>query len=260
MKTEHILFEMVGDVAFIRLNDPASLNALSAAMGSELIDAFGHSARNARAIVVGSVGPAFCSGANLVEGALQADDPERDAGLPLELAINPFLLSLSRLDVPVVTAVRGAAAGVGCGLALAGDLIVAGESAYFYQAFSNVGLSPDGGSTYLLTRAIGRVRATELMMLGSKLGAERALDWGLINRVVPDDQVDETALDLAARLASGPRSLGIIRRAIWRSLDATFEESLEIERGAQREAGRTDDFLEGLAAFREKRKPRFQGR
>ena len=160
----------------------------------------------------------------------------------------------------MITAVRGAAAGIGCSLALMGDLIVAGEGAYFYQAFRHIGLVPDGGSAYLLAKSIGRARAMEMMLLGEKLGAAKALEWGLINRLVPDDQVDDAALAIAAELADGPRSLGYLRDAAWAALENTLERQLEIERDCQRAAGRTRDFVEGVTAFREKRRPRFEGR
>src|SRR5579859_7242314 len=167
-------YELVGDVAFVRLNDPATLNALSATMGEELCEALRRGQREARAILIGGVGRAFCSGANLGEGGFRLDDPDRDAGARLETLFNPLILEMRASTVPIVTAIRGAAAGIGCAIACAGDLIVAGEGAYFYQAFRHIGLVPDGGSTYLLAKAIGRVRAMEMMLLGTKLMAPRA--------------------------------------------------------------------------------------
>lgn len=253
-------YERIGDVAVLRLNDPATLNAMSATMGEELRDALGRAEREARAILIGGAGRAFCSGANLGEGGFRLDDPDRDAGVRLETLFNPLILAMRASSVPIVTAVRGAAAGIGCAIACAGDLIVAGEGAYFYQAFRDIGLIPDGGSTYLLAQAIGRVRAMEMMLLGTKLRAPQALEWGLINRVVPDEQVDEKGLKLAAALASGPRSLGLIRAAAWAALEAPLDEQLARERDFQRDAGRTEDFLEGVTAFREKRPAAFKGR
>jgi 2-(1,2-epoxy-1,2-dihydrophenyl)acetyl-CoA isomerase len=257
---EKVLYEVVDQVAVIRLNEPATLNAMSVQMGEELLHALRRAPNEARAIVLGSVGRAFCSGANLGEGGFDITDPDRDVGAKLDGILNPVVYQMRLAEVPVITAVNGAAVGVGCGFALAGDLIIAGQGAYFYQAFAKVGLSPDGGSSYLLTKAVGRVRAMELMLLGSKLPAPQALDWGLINRVVPDEEVDGAALALARQLGQGPRSLGIIKDMAWRALDSTLETALMSERIAQRRAGRTDDFAEGVNAFREKRPPVFRGR
>lgn len=260
MGYEKILYEIVDDVAFIRLNDAATLNAVTSQMGEELLDALWRGEREARAVLVGSVGRGFCSGANLTEGGIDLTDPGRDMGGRLDGIFNPIVYQMRISKVPVVTAVRGAAAGVGCAIALAGDMIVAGTNGAFIMAFRNVGLASDGGASYFLTRAIGRVRATEMMLLGKKLPAATALDWGLINRVVPDEEVDAQGLELARQLAQGPRSLGIIKQLAWSVLDASFETALSNERVAQRDAGRTEDFIEGVAAFREKRSAVFKGR
>ncbi len=260
MAYEKILYEVVDDVACIRLNDPATLNAVTVKMGEELLDALWRGERDARAIMLGSVGRGFCSGANLAEGGIDLNDPMRDMGGRLDGIFHPIVYQMRASKAPVVTAVRGAAAGVGCGIALAGDMIVAGTSGAFLMAFRNVGLASDGGASYFLTRAIGRVRAMEMMLLGKKLPAATALDWGLINRVVPDEEVDDVALDLARQLAQGPRSLGMIKQVAWAALDASFETALSNERVAQRDAGRTEDFNEGVAAFRAKRPAVFKGR
>jgi 2-(1,2-epoxy-1,2-dihydrophenyl)acetyl-CoA isomerase len=255
-----VLYEKVGDVAVIRMNDPGVLNAMSATMGTELLDALRRARTEARAILLGSVGRAFCSGANLAEGGFDIEDPDRDAGAGLEKIFNPMILEMRNSDVPIVTAVRGAAAGVGCGIACAGDMVVAGEGAFFYQAFRNVGLTPDGGSTYLLSKAIGRVRAMEMMLMGTRVYGPKALEWGLVNRVAPDDQVDDEALKLATELAKGPRALGLIKESAWAALDSSLEDQLARERDLQRDAGRTEDFYEGVKSFREKRPPVFKGR
>lgn len=260
MAYDKILYEIIGDVAFIRMNEPATLNAMSLQMGEEVLDALRRAEQESRAILLGSVGRGFCSGANLAEGGIDLNDPQRDMGGRLDGVFNPIVYQMRASEVPVVTAVRGPAAGVGCGIALAGDMIVAGEGAALIMAFRNVGLASDGGASYFLTRAIGRVRAMEMMLLGKKLPAATALEWGLINRVVPDDQVDDAALELAQQLAQGPRSLGIIKKLAWATLDASFETSLSNERVAQRDSGRTDDFIEGVAAFREKRPAAFKGK
>jgi 2-(1,2-epoxy-1,2-dihydrophenyl)acetyl-CoA isomerase len=168
--------------------------------------------------------------------------------------------TLRELSVPIVTAVNGPAAGVGASLALMGDLIVAGESAYFLQAFRRIGLVPDGGSTWMLPRMIGKARAMELMLLGEKLPAKTALEWGLINRCVPDAEVMPTAMALAAELAAGPASIGMIRQLVWAGLDVGHDAQLHNERVTQRKAGRTEDNLEGVKAFLDKRPAVFSGR
>lgn len=260
MEYAKVLYEKVGDVAFIRMNDPGVLNAMSIDLGRELLDALLRAQSDARAILIGSVGRAFCAGANLGDGGFDLDDPERDAGARLEATFNPMVLAMRACEQPIVTAVRGAAAGVGCAIACAADMIVAGEGAYFYPAFRHVGLSPDGGLSYLLAKAVGRVRAMEMMLLGVKLPAAKALEWGLINRVVPDDQVDTAGLTLAEELARGPRSLSFIKAAAWAALETPLEAQLARERGLQRDAGRTEDFVEGVNSFRERRPAVFRGR
>lgn len=258
---EDILYDVIDNVAVIRLNRPQTLNALAPRMAEELLDATRRGEREARAMLIGAVGRCFSSGADLAGGGtIEFGDPALDMGRSLDGLINPIIYQMRTAQVPIVTSVRGAAVGVGCGVALAGDIIVAAESAFFYQAFSKVGLSPDGGSAYLLTKAIGRPRAMELMLLGPKLGAAKALEWGLINRLIPDDDLDTASMELATELARGPKSLGIIKRVAWAALDAAFETSMSNERVGQREAGRTEDFAEGVAAFRDRRPPQFTGR
>ena len=259
--TPNLLVEWNGAVATLLLNDPASLNAVTIAMIEAFDRALDEVAGRARAIVVTGAGRAFCSGANLSGGmGVTADPGERDAGSALESHINPLMLRLRDLAVPWITAVRGPAAGVGASLALAADMIVASDTAYFAQAFARIGLVPDGGSTHLLVRTVGRPRAMELMLLGDRLPAETARDWGLINRVVPDAELDAAALDLATRLAEGAHSLGLIRRLAWSAVDGDFAEALADERREQREAGRTADHREGVQAFLQKRPARFAGR
>lgn len=261
MEYNKIQFEMCGDVAIIRLNNPEVLNALNVPMVEELHHAVVEAGQSARALLLTSVGRAFCAGADLSEELGEVgEDGLPDVGMLLESSINPLMLELSRLPIPFVTAVRGAAAGVGCPLGLAGDLIVASESAYFLQAFSRIGLVPDGGSTWLLMRALGRPRAMEMMLLGERLPAARALEWGLINRLTSEEQLEEVALGLATGLAAGPtRSLAMIREAAWAAADQDWQQTLATERRLQRAAGRTADYQEGVAAFMEKRAARFTG-
>lgn len=255
-----------GDVAIITLYDPATMNAAGMDMGAELIAALKAETlgdKACRAIVLTGDGRGFCSGANLQAGPAGGrvdGDGKPDAGSGLETLYNPLVTAIRDLPVPIVTAVNGAAAGVGCSLALLGDLVVAAESAYFLQAFRRIGLVPDGGSTYMLPRAIGKARAMEMALLGERVQAAQALEWGLINRCVPDAELMSTALGLAHELAKGPFSLGLIRKAIWDSLDANWQEQLYNERRAQQIAGKSDDFREGVQAFLQKRPAAFQGR
>ncbi len=260
MAYERILYSVEDGVARISLNDPKTMNAATEDMGHELVDAFDRAARESRAVLVTGEGKGFCSGANLADAVSMIEDPARDVGGQLDRAFNPVLVAIKRMKQPVVTAVRGPAAGFGAGLAAAGDVVLLSDNAYFFLAFRHVGLVPDGGASYLLSKAVGRVRAMELMLLGEKLPAEKALEWGLATRVVPDAELDATATAMARELANGPRSLGMIKRMAWDALDASFETALDNERRYQRDAGRTDDFVEGVKSFGEKRKPQFKGK
>lgn len=247
-------------VAVIAFNDPATLNAAGIDVAEQLTDAFkrvGEGEGGVRAAVLTGTGRGFCSGANL---SSNGSEGPRDAGASLETVYNPLVTMVKNLPVPLVTAVNGAAAGVGCSFALLGDMIIAAESAYFLQAFRRIGLVPDGGSTYMLPRMIGRARAMEMMLLGEKISAAKALEWGLVNRCVPDVELMPTALTLARELAAGPKSLGMIRRLVWDSLDAEWAAQLSREARIQSEAGRSDDFREGVTAFLQKRPAVFSGR
>jgi 2-(1,2-epoxy-1,2-dihydrophenyl)acetyl-CoA isomerase len=260
MTYEKVLYSLSDGVARISMNDPATRNAGSEQMAEELLHAVIRASHEARAVMLTGEGKAFNSGANLADAEAIMGDPQRDVGTLLERYYNPIILELKMMDQPVVTAVRGAAAGVGCGLAMAGDLIVCGEGGFFLQAFRHVGLVPDGGSSWLLTRAVGRVRAMELMLLGERLYGKQALEWGLVNRVVPDGEVEETAMALAKELAKGPRSLGLIKHLAWAAADTSLEEALVHERLHQRDACRTEDFVEGITAFAAKRPAEFKGK
>lgn len=256
-----VKYERDGNVALITMSDPATLNAIAVDMTEELTDAFGRAVNEARCIVLTGEGRAFSSGANLASGAPpMGEDGQPDLGGRLEKTFNPFVTMLRDLPIPYVTAVNGAAAGIGCSFALLGDLIVAGESAYFLQAFRRIGLVPDGSATYHLTRMIGRARAMEMMLLGERIPAKTAFEWGLVNRCVPDAELLTTAKALATELANGPtKTLASIRRLAWASLDNSWEEQIQAERVAQRDAGRTEDFREGVQAFFQKRPANFKG-
>jgi 2-(1,2-epoxy-1,2-dihydrophenyl)acetyl-CoA isomerase len=267
MTYEKIRLEAADGLAVITLADPATLNAAGLQMARELAHAFASVAAGkveARAVILTGEGRGFCSGANLASGGpndREADvDGKPDAGSALESVYNPLVSLLRGFPLPIVTAVNGPAAGIGCSLALLGDIVVAGESAYFLQAFRRIGLVPDGGSTYLLPRLVGKARAMEMMLLGDKIPAATALQWGLVNRCVPDAELIPTSHALALELAKGPAALGAIRKLVWDSLDSDWTGQLHAERKAQKHAGKTEDFLEGVTAFLQKRAAAFKGR
>src|ERR1700748_98706 len=252
--------EFVNHIAVLRFNDPATLNAMSLAMVDAVNVALDEAeAKSMRAIVITGDGRAFCSGASLTGGDLSTGGSGGfDAGAGLESHYNPLMMRLRNLPIPFVTAIHGAAAGIGCSLALIGDMIVADSTAYFLQAFRNIGLVPDGGSPFLLAAAAGRPRAMEAMLLGERIPAQSAYDWGMINRLAPEGKDIEMATELANKLAEGPRAtLALIRNLAWGALEKPFAEQLAAERAAQKLAGRTAEFREGVTAFVQKRKARF---
>ncbi len=263
MAFERIKLEFKDNVAVLTLSHPEALNAVSIKMITELseaIDLLSDRTYGARCLLMTGEGRGFCAGANLTDGAVDRTDGERDAGRVLEEYYHPFLLKLRDLKMPFVTAVNGVAAGVGMSFALMGDLVISARSAYFLQAFKRIGLVPDGGATFILPRLVGMRRAMELSMLAEKLPAEKALEWGMINRVVDDKALMDEAMDLAKNLAAGPTvTLSLIRKAYWESPERTYEQQLHIERVLQREAGNTKDSIEGVKAFVEKRPANFTG-
>lgn len=259
MSYAHILAERRGDVLAITLNRPDRLNAAPPAMFDEIRACIG-ALEGARAVLITGAGRAFCSGADVASGALASGDPAEATHRALSDHYHPALLAIAELDVPVVSAVRGAAAGIGCSLALAADFCIASNTGYFLQAFVNIGLVPDGGASWMLPRLIGRARATQMMMLGERIPADRARDWGMIYEVVHDDVLEDEAWRLAARLAAGPtRALGLMRRGLHHALDETYAEAMAREADSQRAARGTADSMEGGIAFLQKRKPEFRG-
>lgn len=268
MAYQKILLDCAKGVGRLSLNDPDALNAVSALMLKELNQAFDEIEARAdefRCLILTGVGRGFCAGANLQERPDSPPDSNQppklpDAGAGLEIGYHPLLRRMRNLHCPFVTAINGPAAGVGFSFALMGDMILAAKSAYFLQAFRRIGLVPDGGSTWLLPRLVGVARARELTLLGEKLPAETAHEWGLINRVVADDALMPEAEKLAQDLARGPASLRLIRELLWASPDNSYEEQLNMERDLQRAASRTKDFREGVDAFVNKRAAQFQGR
>jgi len=259
MGYEHIRVEQSpAAVATITLARPQTLNALTGAMVDELRAAVEEAGGSgARCLLITGEGRGFSSGADLASGGGLPDD----AGAALEKHFNPLIEALFALPIPVVAAVNGPAAGAGCSLALAADLVVAARSAYFLQAFVNVGLIPDAGATWLLPRLVGRTRAMEMMMLGDRIGAEQARAWGLISRVVDDEHLASESVALATRLAQGPTvALGLVRKLARDAQHMPLTDALAAERTAQREAGRTGDFKGAVMAFLQKRPPHFEGR
>ncbi len=259
MTYETILAERRGAVLILTINRPDRLNAAPPATFDEIRDAIGN-LDGARAVLLAGAGRAFCTGADAAAGSLQTTNPAEATYRALTDHYHPTLQAIADLDVPVVSAVRGPAAGIGCSLALAADLCVASDTAYFLEAFVNIGLVPDGGASWMLPRLIGRARAMEMVLLGERVPAAKALDWGMIHRVVADNQLDAEAFVLAERLAAGPTiALGLMRRGMSYALDATYAEAMVREASDQSAARGTADSLEGGMAFLGKRKPAFRG-
>ncbi|HMC92594.1 MAG TPA: enoyl-CoA hydratase-related protein [Allosphingosinicella sp.] len=259
MGYEHVRLEIgPASVATLTIARPDTLNALAAQTVDELRAAVEEAGRSgARCLLLAGEGRGFSSGADLASGG---GLPE-DAGAALEKHFNPLVEALFALPIPVVAAVQGPCAGAGCSLALAADIVIASRSAYFLQAFVNIGLIPDAGATWLLPRLAGRARALEMMMLGERISAEQARDWGMISRVVEDEHLASESVALATQLAQGPtRALALIRKLARAAQDVPLTEALAAERAAQREAGATEDFRGAVVAFLQKRQPRFEGR
>jgi 2-(1,2-epoxy-1,2-dihydrophenyl)acetyl-CoA isomerase len=251
-----------GTSAKIELNRPDRFNAWSDQFSLDLLDAVNSVAGDpeVRAVLITGAGRAFSSGADLKEGAELAQHGDFDPYRILTERYHPIITSVRLMPKPVIAAVNGPAVGVGLSLALACDLIVAAESAYFLLAFVNIGLVPDGGSSLLVPSRVGFARAAELAMLGEQLPAAKALDWGLINRVWADDEFAAQSDALLDRLAAGPtRSYAGSKRQLNRWLYEQMDGQLEFEASIQREMAGTGDFAEGLASFAEKRPPRFSG-
>jgi 2-(1,2-epoxy-1,2-dihydrophenyl)acetyl-CoA isomerase len=263
MTFENIKLEISGAVAVITLNRPESLNALTSEVGVEFKSAVKELlASGARAVIITGAGRAFCAGGDLREMRKIAErDGRVDAFFdePLRL-LNDCILLIRQTPLPFIAAVNGAASGGGCNFALACDLVIAGESARFNQAFIKIGLSPDCGGTFILPRLVGWKRATELMMTGEVTNAARALEMGMINSVVPDDQLMAHAMAMAEKLAEAPTAvIGRIKGLLEASATNDYGAQLELERKAQLQSGQTKDFREGVAAFIEKRPPKFVG-
>jgi len=281
MPHQFISVESAGGVTTITLNRPEVLNSFHAPMAAEVQAALAAAAADptTRAVILTGAGRGFCAGQDLAEvtvdrtgsGPLAAlgatGQPERSEGDHLDFArhvrtvYNPIVRTIREMEKPVICAVNGVAAGAGANLALAGDFVLAASNASFIQAFSKIGLVPDTGGSFLLPRLVGTARATAMLMLAEKVTAGQALDLGMIYKVCDPDQLMPEARALAATLATmATRGLGLTKRLLNASAANGLDAQLELEAALQGEAGRSRDFAEGVAAFREKRAPKFEGR
>ena len=255
---ETIQFMTEGALAVLCLNRPDKLNSINATMRRELLDAMARLAGEARAVMITGRGHAFCAGQDL-------GDVDPSSGVDLQKVLRqeyePILHALNDLPVPIVCAVNGPAAGAGANLALCCDIVIAGQSAVFIEAFAGIGLVPDAGGTYWLPRLVGMQRAMGMCLLAEQIDAETAERWGLVWRVMEDSVLQQETFDLAQRLAAGPTvALGLTKAALRASFGNSFGEQMELEATYQATAAKSRDFVEGVAAFLDKRPPDFEGR
>ncbi len=262
MNYQNILFDINGGVARLTLNRPDKLNSFTGAMHTEIRQALDsvQADKTLRVLVITGAGRAFCAGQDLADPEMAVGATAPDIGNVVEQHYKPLILRLQNLRVPTVAMVQGVAAGAGASVALACDLVIAGKSAYFLQAFSKIGLVPDTGGTWFLPQRVGMARAMGLAMLADKLPAEKAAEWGLIWQAVEDAELASTVDKLAAQLAQMPtKALVRTRQALHAAPTHTLEQQLSMEAGFMRELGWSPDFAEGVAAFTEKRAPHFTG-
>jgi 2-(1,2-epoxy-1,2-dihydrophenyl)acetyl-CoA isomerase len=253
-------YALADGVATITLDDPTARNALDLGMAKQVREGIARAAGEARVLVIRGAGDSFCSGANVMTVMPSGADDAPDPISFMAEHFDPIVCGIRDMPIPVVTLLNGPAVGVGASIALMGDIVVAVDTAFIRLAFRGIGLAADGGASYILPRSLSRVRAMELLVLGRKLDARKALDWGLVNEVWAASELEAGLAAIVADLAAGPRSLGIVRRGLWEGLDRDWGAQLEAEARMQGEAVHTEDFAEGVRAFREKRPPRFKGR
>jgi len=253
-----ITFEIENDIATLTLNRPDVLNGMTREMRAEIPDAVREAATRARVLVLTGAGRGFCSGQDLVD-AMKAGDVDLEGTLIEEY--EPMLRAIYDCPIPTIAAVNGAAAGAGANLALAADIVIAREDAYFLQAFAMIGLIPDAGGTYFMPRNMGFARAMGASLLADRISGRQAADWGLIWEAVPEAEFDAVVAARAKRLASGPtEAYRRIKKVIRASFDNSLDDQLTLEAKEQGGAGKTRDFAEGVQAFIEKRKPTYEGR
>lgn len=260
---ETIEFSVEDGLARLTLNRPDKLNSFNTQMHDEVRAAIKTVRRDdsIRCLLLSANGRGFCAGQDLSDRAVAPDAEAPDLGESLEKNYNPLIRSLAAMEKPVLCAVNGVAAGAGANIALACDIVLAAESAKFIQSFCNIGLVPDSGGTWTLPRLAGRARALGMALLGEKISARQAEDWGLIWKCVADEELQDEALKLGRHLATRPTlGLGLIKRAMLASTQNTLDAQLDLERDLQRLAGRSEDYREGVGAFMQKRDPEFKGR
>ncbi|MHC0018905.1 2-(1,2-epoxy-1,2-dihydrophenyl)acetyl-CoA isomerase PaaG [Acinetobacter pittii] len=263
MDYQNIIAEEKNGVGYLTFNRPKALNSFNVDMHREVAEVLNQWTKNSdvRCVVISGEGRGFCAGQDLGDRVVDPNAEAPDLGYSIETYYNPLIKTIVNMPKPVICAVNGVAAGAGANIALACDLVIAAKSANFVQAFCRLGLVPDSAGTWFLPRAVGHARAMGLTLLGDKLPAETAKEWGMIWDVVEDAELKTKVTEIAERLAKQPTfGLSLIKKAIHQSSNNTFDEQVLLERDLQRIAGRSEDYREGVQAFMNKREPNFKGR